>query len=376
MPAVGRPIEAKISQSIPITALRASAYTIPTSTDHESDGTLRWDSTTIVLVEVDAGGKCGLGYTYYNKAAARFIAGRLTEVICGADALQVQRCWRRMLRLTRNLGEAGEVACAISAVDIALWDLKGKLVELPLSTLLDSDVRGLPVYGSGGFCSYSDGQLTEQFQGWVNQGIKAVKMKVGRHPNDDPRRVKVAREAIGPEVALFVDANGALDPKQALALAKRFADYDVTWFEEPVSSDDLDGLRMVREQGPPGMEIAAGEYGYNPWYFERMLSAGAVDVLQADATRCLGITGFLQAGILAYSHHTELSAHTAPALHAHVLGASPSHRHLEYFWDHARIERMFFDGLPELVDGKLIPNRERAGMGLVLKRADIEKYAA
>ena len=157
-------------------------------------------------------------------------------------------------------------------------------------------------------------------------------------------------------------------------MAERFAEFGVTWFEEPVSSDDLEGLRLLRDCGPAGMAITAGEYGYDTWYFRRMLAAGAVDVLQADATRCLGFSGFLATGALATAFNLPLSFHCAPALHATVACALPAVIHGEYFHDHARIERMFFDGALLPVDGALAPDRQRPGMGLEFRRADAEKF--
>jgi L-alanine-DL-glutamate epimerase-like enolase superfamily enzyme len=175
---------------------------------------------------------------------------------------------------------------------------------------------------------------------------------------------------------LFVDANGAYTPTQALVYADAFAEARVTWFEEPVSSDDLDGLRFVRDRVPFGMDVAAGEYGYDLYYFRRMAEAGAVDVLQADATRCAGITGFLQVGALCDAYNLPLSSHTASALHVHPCCAVSRVRHLEHFHDHERIERMLFDGLPELVNGTLRPDLSRLGFGIELKRADASRYAA
>src|SRR5262249_46787321 len=154
---------------------------------------------------------------------------------------------------------------------------------------------GISVYGSGGFTSYSIAQLQAQLGTWAGDGISKVKMKVGSSPKDDVDRVRAARQVIGTRAELFVDANGAYTRKQALDFADRFAVYDVRWFEEPVSSDDLEGLRLIRNRAPAVMNIAAGEYGYETTYFRRMLDAGAVDVLQADATRCAGVTGFLEA---------------------------------------------------------------------------------
>ena len=359
----------------PVESLRISAYTIPTDFP-ESDGTLEWDRTTLVLVEAEAGGKRGLGYTYADLATAALIRDTLAEVVTGLDALSPPRAYAAMWRRIRNLGRPGICSMAISAVDCALWDLKARILGLPLVSLLGQVREGAPLYGSGGFTSYSDRQLADQLSGWVKQGIHSVKMKIGRDAHRDLERVRVAREAIGAEAELFVDANGAYSRKQALAQAEAFAHFNVRWFEEPVSSDDLEGLRLLRDRAPAGMEIAAGEYGYDIFYFQRMLAAGAVDVLQADVTRCGGITGFLQVAALCQAHNLPLSAHTAPALHTHVVCAVTPFKNLEYFHDHVRIERMLFDGLPELVKGELRPNLSRPGLGLELKRAEAEKLAA
>ena len=323
-----------------------------------------------------AGGLHGLGYTYANEATALLIRQAFGDVVRGRDVMDIPQCWAAMVHSIRNLGRPGIASMAIAAVDNALWDLKAKVLDVPLAKLLGVIRHSVPVYGSGGFTSYSDTQLRAQLSGWVDSGIEMVKMKVGRHPSDDVRRVGVARHAIGNEVSLFVDANGAYSRKQALELAKAFRDYGVTWFEEPVSSDDWQGLRLLRDRAPAGMEIAAGEYGYDSVYFRRMLQAEAVDVLQADATRCAGISGFLVAGALSESFGIPLSAHTAPAMHVDVCCAVQAVRHLEYFHDHARIEHMLFDGVPELRCGRLYPNTREPGNGLTLRTSDARRYAA
>jgi L-alanine-DL-glutamate epimerase-like enolase superfamily enzyme len=358
-----------------IERIDVSAYTVPTDSP-ESDGTYAWDKTTIVIVEASAGSKRGLGYTYADVATARLIQEMLAKVVIGRDAMSVPGCWLAMVEAIRNLGRPGIASMAIAAVDAALWDLKARLLDLPLVTLLGAVRECAPVYGSGGFTSYSREQLQKQLGGWVAEGIPRVKMKIGTRLDDDPRRVAQAREAIGPNTELFVDANGAYSRKEALELANIFsAEQAVTWFEEPVSSDDLEGLRLIRDRAPAGMDIAAGEYGYNSVYFRRMLEAGAVDVLQADATRCAGITGFLRVGALVESRSMPLSSHCGPALHLHACCAVSNFRHMEYFHDHVRIEHMFFDGVQSPVKGQLYPDLSRPGMGLEFKRADTAKYA-
>ncbi len=360
----------------PIEDVEVSAFTIPTDAP-EADGTLAWDSTTIVVVHVHGGGESGLGYTYADLATAKLIESKLSSIVEGADALDPPGAWSAMVRAIRNLGRPGIASMAIAAVDTALWDLKARVLGLPLCKLLGMVRDRVPIYGSGGFTCYSCDRLERQLGGWVQQGIPRVKMKIGSDPDHDPVRVGIAREAIGPDAELFVDANGAYARKQALALAVRLReDARVSWFEEPVSSDDLDGLRLIRDRGVEGMAIAAGEYGYELPYFQRMLDAGAVDVLQADVTRCAGITELLRVDALCHARSMPLSLHCGPAIHLHPGLALEQLVHLEYFHDHVRIEQMLFDGVVSPADGALLPDLDRPGMGLELKRRDAEHYAA
>lgn len=354
--------------------VRAHAYRIPTDFP-EADGTILWDATTMVLVELEAGDQQGVGYTYAHAAAVELIRRTLAPEVLGQDALDVPACWLAMIRACRNLGRPGLASMAIAAVDVALWDLKAKLLGLPLFRLLGAVRSSVPLYGSGGFTSYPLDRLMAQLGDWASQGFQAVKMKVGTDPPGDPGRVQAAREAIGADCELFVDANGAYTRKQALSLAEAFAEQHVSWFEEPVSSDDLEGLRLIRDRAPAGMAIAAGEYGFDPPYFRRMLEAGAVDVLQADATRCAGITGFLKASALCEAAMLPLSSHTAPSLHVHLGCALAPVVNLEYFHDHARIEHMLFEGAPTPCEGRLAPDPSRPGLGLTLRAADAARYA-
>jgi L-alanine-DL-glutamate epimerase-like enolase superfamily enzyme len=357
-----------------VEGLDVSAYEIPTDAA-ESDGTFEWDSTTIVVIEAHAGGETGLGYTYAPAAAGKLVEEKLASEVEGADALAPAESWEKLGRALRNAGRPGIGSMALAAVDCALWDLKARLLGVALVDALPRAHESVPLYGSGGFCSYSLERLREQLGGWAADGFPGVKMKISREPERDPERLDAVREAIGDDVELFVDSNGALDRKQALDWAHRLRrDWGVTWFEEPVSSADFEGLRLVREHGPGGLEIAAGEYGYVLADFRNLI--GCVDCLQADVTRCGGVTGMLQAASLANGHGLEISGHCAPQLSAHALCAIPNLRNLEYFHDHVRIESLLFDGVLQPQDGELRPDRSRPGHGLELKRADAQRYAA
>jgi L-alanine-DL-glutamate epimerase-like enolase superfamily enzyme len=357
-----------------IESIDASVFVVPTDAP-ESDGTLEWDSTTLVVVRVTAGGCRGLGYTYADRGTAAVVHDQLRRVVVGTDAMNVTATWDDMVRSVRNIGRAGVAAMAISAVDVALWDLKARLLGVPLVVLLGSRRSSADLYGSGGFTSYDIPTLKAQLARWAADGFARVKMKVGRQPDRDAERVTAARDAIGPNVELMVDANGAYRRSQAARLARDFAERRVVWFEEPVSSDDLAGLRLVRQGAPAGMDIAAGEYGYELFYFRRMLEAGAVDILQADGSRCGGITGLLLVDALCHARNLNLSLHCAPQLHAHVACALGRFVHLEYFHDHQRIERMLFDGTLLPSQGKLVPDLAQPGMGIELRKNDAQRFA-
>jgi L-alanine-DL-glutamate epimerase-like enolase superfamily enzyme len=364
---------------MPTTAIEAavehldvSAYQVPTDAP-ESDGTLRWDSTTMVVVEVSGGGEHGIGWTYADGAAGALVEQRLAEVVRGRDALDVPAAWAAMRSALRNDSGHGLGGFAIAAVDVALWDLKARLLGLPLARLLGRVRRRVALYGSGGFTTYSVERLCEQLAGWVEDGFARVKMKVGADAAADPGRVAAARRAIGPDAELFVDANGAWHPDEAIAMAERFATERVSWLEEPVSSDDVGGLRRVRDRVPPGMAVAAGEYVTAP--DEALSLIEAVDVLQVDVTRCAGITGLLIVDGLCVAHARPSSLHCAPTIHAQVGTAMQSPVHLEWFHDHVRLERMVLDGFPALEDGCAVPDAERPGLGVELRRADADRYA-
>ncbi len=359
-----------------IESVDAAVYTVPTDAP-EGDGTLTWDSTVMTVVQVRAGGVCGTGWTYGSAACAAIVTGKLAAIVRGRDPMDTGGAFESMVRAVRNDGRPGAVGYAISAVDVALWDLKARLLGVSLPRLLGAVRTEVPVYGSGGFTTYDERQLHDQLAGWaLEQRIPRVKIKVGESwgtaAGRDLDRMAQARKVIGPETELFIDANGGYGRKQAVRVMAAAADLDVRWLEEPVSSDDLDGLREVRNA--VAADVTAGEYGYDLTYFRRMCAAGAVDCLQADVSRCGGITEWLRAAAVAASYGLQISGHCAPHLHAAVATAVPNLRHLEWFHDHVRIEGMFFDGALDPSGGTVRPDPDAPGLGLTWRAADAERY--
>lgn len=354
----------------------SAVYVIPTDAP-EADGTLAWDTTTMVVAAARAGTARGIGWTYAAAAAGGVIADVLADAVTGRSAMDVPGAAEAMARAVRNIGRPGIAATAISAVDIALWDLKARLLGVPVTRLLGQVRDGVPVYGSGGFTSYDEDQTREQLAGWVEKDrIPRVKIKIGEsrgaRERRDLGRVELAREVIGPDTELYVDANGGYTTGQAVRVGHRLEEYGVTWFEEPVSSQDLAGLAAVRRQVRP--DVTAGEYSWSLADSARLIDAGAVDCLQLDVTRCGGITEFLRGCALAAAHNLQVSGHCAPNLHARVGAAVPNLRHVEYFHDHQRIEQMLFDGALDPADGALTPDPDQPGLGLTLREPDAERY--
>jgi L-alanine-DL-glutamate epimerase-like enolase superfamily enzyme len=359
-----------------VTELETAVYVIPTDAP-EADGTLTWDKTTMVLVKARAGTEQGLGWSYASAAAQTVITEMLADVVTGRGAFDIAGTTEAMARQVRNIGRPGVAATAISAVDIALWDLKARLLGQSLAGLLGPARPDVPVYGSGGFTSYDDTHTRQQLSGWVEkEGIPRVKIKIGEswggNEHRDLARAELAREVIGPEAELYVDANGGYSTGQAIRVADELSAIGVSWFEEPVSSQDPAGLAAVRQQVRP--DVAAGEYSWSLADSAALIEAGAVDCLQLDVTRCGGITEFIRGAALAAAHNLQVSGHCAPNLHAHVGVAVPNLRHVEYFHDHQRIERLFFDGVLDPAGGAMRPDLDRQGHGLALRDADAERY--
>ncbi|CCG03922.1 enolase C-terminal domain-like protein [Blastococcus saxobsidens] len=358
-----------------IDAVEVSVFVVRTE-GPEADGTLAWDSTTCVVVRASGGGRTGLGWTYGPAACAELVTAVLADVVRGRSALAVPAAWEAMVRRCRNAGRPGIVSMAVAAVDTALWDLAAQLLDVPLVVLLGQARDDVPTYGSGGFPTYDDDRLTTQLEYWVGElGVAAVKIKIGeswgQRTGRDLDRVRRTREVVGDGVEVFVDANGGYTPGQARRVGRELDDLGVTWFEEPVSSDDLSGLAELR--GALATDVAAGEYAYDLAYVRRMCAARAVDCLQLDVTRIGGITEWRRAAAVAAAFGLQVSAHCAPALHAAVAASVPNLRHVEYFTDHGRLEPLLFDGVPEVRDGRMTPQVDRPGNGLRL-RPDAERF--
>ena len=357
--------------------LSALAFTVPTDFP-EADGTAEWSATTMVLVRARSGDVVGTGWTYGPAACAALVRELLEPVVVGRPALAAPASWSAMVAAVRNATRPGAVGYAISAVDVALWDLQARLLDVSLVDLFGGVHDEVAVYGSGGFTTYDDERTAVQLKGWaVEQEIPRVKIKIGeswgRAEDRDVHRIRLAREVIGPETELFVDANGGYTVKQAVRVMERVADARVHWLEEPVSSDDLDGLASVRAM--VDADVAAGEYGTDIHYFRRMCQAGSVDCLQIDATRAGGYTEWHRSAAVAECFGMEVSAHCAPNLHAAAAAATPNVRHLEWFHDHVRIESMFFDGALDPSGGTVSPGGDRVGHGLTFRPEAAAPYA-
>ena len=359
-----------------VTALDAAAYVIPADAP-EADGTLAWDKTTMVLVTARAGGEQGLGWSYTSRAAAVVVDELLADAVTGRDTFDVAGAAEAMARQVRNVGRPGIAATAISAVDIALWDLKARLLGVSLAGLLGGVRDGIPVYGSGGFTSYSDDRTRAQLSGWVKeQQIPRVKIKIGESWGTDERRdlarVRLAREVVGPDAELYVDANGGYTTGQAVRVAAELDACGVTWFEEPVSSQDLGGLAAIRRQVRP--DVAAGEYSWSLADSAALIGSRRRGLPAAGRDAVRRRHRVPRGAALAAAHNLQVSGHCAPNLHAHVAAAVPNLRHVEYFHDHQRIERMLFDGTLDPQGGTMYPDPGRPGHGMTLRDAEAEQF--
>jgi L-alanine-DL-glutamate epimerase-like enolase superfamily enzyme len=351
----------------PLTGAQTAVYRFPTP-EPEADGTLRWHATTAVTVTLEAGGHSGLGWTYSSPAAATLVHDTLAAAVHDRDAFDIAGGWQAMHRACRNFGTKGLAMQAISAVDIAWWDLKARLLAVPLAALFGTCRSDVPIYGSGGFTTLTDVELEDQINWWHSVGCTAMKIKIGESWGNniarDLARVGQLRTFAGDGVHLMADANGAYTPGQARRVGAALDELGVVWFEEPVSNDDITGLATVR--AALNCDVTAGEYAADVYDIDALLPV--VDCLQLDVTRCGGYTGWLRGAALAQAHNIQVSGHCAPALHVPVALAIPHLRHVEWFADHARLEPLLVDGTPDVHDGALHLNSDCTGHGMTLSR--------
>jgi len=284
-----------------------------------------------VSVETDEG-ITGLGVTYNHPETSAIIEQRLVTVVVGRDPFDIEGIWRDMYDGVHTLGQQGLVFNALAGIDIALWDLKARALDLPLHRLLGSCRESVPVYGSGGFVNYSVDELVEEAIGFVTDGIPRVKMKIGiddgANVREDLRRVAAVRTAVGDDVEIYVDANGSYRAKQAIAVAERLADLGVAWFEEPVHAADREGLAAVAARS--SVPVAAGEFEYHLHAFRSLMENRAIDIVQADVGRVGGITPWTKIAHVAEAFNLPMAPHAFDVVHLHLMCSTPNAQVLEH----------------------------------------------
>jgi L-alanine-DL-glutamate epimerase-like enolase superfamily enzyme len=342
-------------------------FDVPTEVP-EKDGTLEWQSTGLVTLELYAQNHIGLGYTYADRATSEAIVQHGLPVILGRECGDHFILVEKIKKLCRNLGNSGISAMALSAIDIALWDLRARSLNISIQELLGIRRRNVSFYGSGLFLSNETSELTKQVHLFKELGIHKFKMKIGEDLEGDMARVRLVRDLIGKDSDIYVDANGAYNPKAALNIAYQLAKENVSWFEEPITSDDKRGLQYLRNNFPYSLQLVAGEYCYQTADVLELLENKAVDVLMVDATRCEGISGMIIASHLARAFNIPFSTHCAPLLHGNIGVSFDNLLISENFYDHYLIERKYFEHQGSYENGKFIPDENQCGFGWKLRK--------
>ena len=277
----------------------------------------------------------------------------------------------------RGYGRKGLAFCALSAVDIALWDLKAKALGLPLFKLLGPFRDSVPIYGSGGWTNFTVDELIAEATGWVDQGIKRVKIKVGKDfgqsEREDIQRLEAVRRAVGDDVAIYVDANNGYYPKQAIYMAKEFERYQVGWFEEPVLADDIDGLARV--SATTSIPVATGEHEYTKYGFKELISRGGADIVQPDVGRVGGVTEWMKVAHLAHSFDLPVAPHSVQLVHLHLACATPNLKVVEVLNVGLAGDRVWYTEFPDQKDGMWAPYPDRLGLGLELDPEAVARFS-
>lgn len=334
------------------------------------------------LVRIRAGGFEGVGFCYAGSSGGTLVAQAverlLAPLLLGSDSLLVEGLWQRMFQETLLHGRAGSVMRAISIVDCALWDLNARASKLPLYKYLGAAVDdAVPAYASGGY--YLPGKtpkrLGAEMAGYVRAGFRAVKMKVGRlSPREEAARVRAAREAIGPDIELMLDANNAWhDLPTAMRYVERFEPYDPYWIEEPFFPDDIENhARLAKLTRIP---VATGEIGTGRWHFKEILDKGGARILQTDALVCGGVTEWRRIAATAASYGVTVCPHWFHDLHAHLVAATPNARYVEFFPDDQVLNfRRLIDTQLAHRNGTLILPKS-PGLGFRFEEKAVARYA-
>jgi len=332
------------------------------------------DGADIIRVETDEG-LTGVGMTWSVGAAGaigREIAEYFREVVIGMDPMDTEKIWDCMWGL--DLGRRGIETRVMSGIDIAVWDIKGKVCGEPLYKLLGGYTDRVPVYVSHGFRGQSFEDWTVSLETGVSEGAHAIKMQIGGSAiNEDVERVRVARALAGPNIKLMVDASRLYGHHEAIAVAKRIEEYDIFWLEEPVQVDDLRGYDLVAQA--TSIPIATGEGEYTRYGFRDLIDRRCASILQPDAMIMGGITEWMKVAAMAQAYHLPMSHHGPHQIHAHLLAAIPNGLIVEEYYtsEDEPIKGGIYKEILRPIDGFIYPP-DRPGLGIEINEEAIDQY--
>ena len=337
----------------------------------------RGRSACFVHIITDSGLE-GLSPSGGGRAGQTLIEGTFKELLVGQDPLNIEKIWDDLFWCVRGVGRKGLAFCALSAVDVALWDLKAKHFNVPLYQLLGPYTDSVPVYGSGGWTNFNTEELVAEQTGYVERGFKAVKMKVGKDfgmsEREDIQRLAAVREAVGDDIEIYIDANNGYYAKQAIYMGKAFEEYRVGWFEEPVLADDIDGLAAIAKA--IDIPVATGEHEYTKFGFKELIARGGADIVQPDVGRVGGITEWMKVAHLAHAFNLPVAPHAYQLIHLHLACATPNLKVVEYLGIAEESDKTVYKEWSPPKDGMWSPDPNKLGLGLELDPEAVEKYAA
>lgn len=345
---------------------------VPFKPTTDAINTLPTAMTYMFLYVLTDEGITGLSITYGGSLAKALIEDLLKPVVVGEDPINSERIWEKMYWATLQYGRRGAAITAISTVDIAVWDLKGKIFNLPVHRLLGGHRDTVPSYVTGVDLHYTNDELVKEVTEYVKSGFKMIKIKLGRKdPNEDLERVRLVRETIGPNIDLTLDVNNGWSLHTAMRMAKKLEEYDIYWLEEPILADEIENLaKLARETSIP---IAVGENHYTKWEFRQLMEQGAAEVVQADIGKCGGVTEFIKIAAIADSYGLPICPHHTEYIDVSLVAAVPNGLFHECVYD-------FFEPMGQLFINPITPKNgnispsSKPGFGIELNDKIIEKW--